>query len=155
MAPVSNASNRSLSSSPSTIVPQVNAINNQQQQLLTRSNGTAGQNYTFASISPVVTSDKPMHLGYHGDITDNGSTGKSTTKSDRDHSSSTSKDKTSHDTKLSSSSTSDSSSKDNDSSDIKKAKTASDSDEHKHKNTKEKSSNEKGDSLEGILKEVL
>jgi hypothetical protein len=120
---------------------------------VTRSNGTAGQNYTFASISPVVTSDKPMHLGYHGDITDNGSTGKSTTKSDRDHSSSTSKDKTSHDTKLSSSSTSDSSSKGNDSSDIKK--TASYSDEHKRKKTKEKTSNEKGDSLEGILKEVL
>ena len=57
----------------------------------------------------MVTSDKPMHLGYHGDITDNGSTGKSITKSDRDHSSSTSKDKTSHDTKLSSSSTSDNS----------------------------------------------
>jgi hypothetical protein len=154
MAPVSNASNRLLSLSPSTIASQVNAINNQQQQLLTRSNGTAGQNYTFASISPVVTSDKPL-IRYHGDITDNGSTGKSTTKSDRDRSSSTSKDKTSHDTKSSSSSTSDSSSKDNDSSDIKKTKTASDSDEHKHKNTKEKNSNEKGDSLEGILKEVL
>jgi hypothetical protein len=65
-APVRNVSNKSLSSPP-TIAPQVSAINKQQQQqLLTVSNGTAGQNYTFASSSPVVASDKLMYLGYHG-----------------------------------------------------------------------------------------
>jgi hypothetical protein len=29
-------------------------------------NGTAGQNYTFAATSPVVSSDKLLYLGYHG-----------------------------------------------------------------------------------------
>ena len=90
-APVSNIRNKSLlSSSQSTITPQVNAINKQQQQqqqqqrLLTISNGTAGQNYTFASTSPVVGSGKLMYLGFHGDS--GGSTEKTSTKSSSDHS---------------------------------------------------------------------
>jgi hypothetical protein len=77
IAPVSNASNRSLSSSP--IAPQVNAISQQQpppqpvtginitaRQNYTAINSTSGQNYTFAATSPVVASDKLLYLGYHG-----------------------------------------------------------------------------------------
>jgi hypothetical protein len=84
MAPVSNPNNRSLlSSSPSPIAPQVKAISQQQQQPQTQTqpviginstagqnytaiNGTTGQNYTFAATSPVVSSDKLLYLGYHG-----------------------------------------------------------------------------------------
>src|SRR5919197_5544180 len=82
VAPVSNVSNKLLSSS--SIAPQVkgasqeNAIN-QQQKLATVSNGTAGQNSILASPPPVVASDKLMYLGYHGDSTNNDLTGKSTT----------------------------------------------------------------------------
>jgi hypothetical protein len=87
VAPVSNVSNKSLSST-SAIAPQVkaapqeNAINQQQQQppLITVSNGTAIQNSTLASPPPpVVASDKLMYLGYPGDSsTNNDLTGKST-----------------------------------------------------------------------------
>jgi hypothetical protein len=87
VAPVSNVSNKSLSST-SAIAPQVkaapqeNAINQQQQQppLITVSNGTARQNSTLASPPPpVVASDKLMYLGYPGDSsTNNDLTGKST-----------------------------------------------------------------------------
>src|SRR5919197_385881 len=69
IAPVSNPSNKSLSmSSPSTIAPQVKAVNQQQQQQppIRGINSTAGQNYTFAATSPLVSSDKLLYLGYHG-----------------------------------------------------------------------------------------
>jgi hypothetical protein len=68
VAPVRNISNKSLSSSSSTIAPQVNAITKQQQQqqLLTVSNVTAGQNHTFAATSPAVTPGKLIYLGYQG-----------------------------------------------------------------------------------------
>ena len=141
VAPVSNVSNKS--SSIPTIAPQVNAINQQQKQqqqkLVTASNGTVGQNYTFASTSPVVASDKPMYPGYNGG-TDNGSTEKSTTstKSPSHHSS-----------------TNDNSSKDKDSSGTKHTKSTSDSGVHKHKNSKGKNSNESKDRIEGILKGFL
>ena len=84
-APVSNPSSRTLSSS-STIAPQVNTINKlhqqqlQQQQIVKTSNSTAGQNYTFASTSPAVASDKLLYLGYHAD--DSSSKGKSSSNSD-------------------------------------------------------------------------
>jgi hypothetical protein len=104
MAPVSNPSNRSLSlSSPSAIAPQVKAVNQQQQQPILGINSTAGQNYTFASSSPVVASDKLMYIGYQG----SSSTGDS----------SSSKDKSSSDTKASHGDSS--SSKDKSSSHIK------------------------------------
>jgi hypothetical protein len=71
VAPVRNVSNKSLSSSPSTIAPQVNAITKQQQQqqLLTVSNVTAGQNHTFAATSPAVTPGQLIYLGYQGSST--------------------------------------------------------------------------------------
>ena len=82
VAPVSNVSNKLLSSS--SIAPQVKGVSqenaiNQQQKLATVSNGTAGQNSILASPPPVVASDKLMYLGYHGDSTNNDLTGKSTT----------------------------------------------------------------------------
>jgi trimeric autotransporter adhesin len=75
IAPVSNPSNKSLSS-PSTITPQMNAINN----------------------------NKLMYLGYHGGSTDTSSAGKTgtSTKSDSNHSTnrdSSTKDKSISDTK--------------------------------------------------------
>jgi hypothetical protein len=73
-ATISLLSNTSLPSS--TIAPQISAVSQQQQSPLipiarvnstTRSNGTAGQNYTFAATSPVPsTSDQLIYLGYHG-----------------------------------------------------------------------------------------
>jgi trimeric autotransporter adhesin len=56
---------------PSTIAPQISAVNRQQQLPLfpiTRVNSTtAGQNHTFTAISPVAsTSDQLVYLGYHG-----------------------------------------------------------------------------------------
>jgi hypothetical protein len=65
MAPVSNPSNRSLSSSPSPIAPQVKTISQRQQPVI-GINSTAAQNYTFTPTSPVVASDKLLYLGYHG-----------------------------------------------------------------------------------------
>jgi hypothetical protein len=75
IASLSNPSKASLPSSA--IAPQIKAVN-QQQQLLplipitaingtARTNGTAGQNYTFAATSPVASSDRLLYLGYHGD----------------------------------------------------------------------------------------
>jgi hypothetical protein len=127
MTPISKSSNKSLSS-PSTIAPQANAIN-QQQQLVTISNGTAGQNYTFAAATPAVASGKLMYLGNHGGVSGSSS---NTTPTNPD-----------------------TSPKDKDSSDTKHTKSASDSDTHERKNTKEKNSDGWEDSLEGILKEVL
>jgi hypothetical protein len=72
IAPVSNASNKSLSSTSlsSAIAPQVKAINQQQQpparSPMTLINNTGRQNDTFAAVTPVVTSDKLIYLGYHG-----------------------------------------------------------------------------------------
>jgi hypothetical protein len=120
IAPVSNHSNRLLSSSPSPIAPQVKAISQQQQQQQQQQpqpvkaiNSTAGQNYTFAAISPVVASGKLLYLGYHG------SDGTPTTDGD-----SSSKDKvdtkpSAHSSSSSSSTSTHSSSKDKDSSDTK------------------------------------
>jgi trimeric autotransporter adhesin len=85
MAPVSNPTNRSLgsslSSSPSSIAPQVKAVNHLQQQQqrqqqtqikpinsTTASDATTSrQNYTLSTSTtpPSVTSDKTMYLGYH------------------------------------------------------------------------------------------
>jgi trimeric autotransporter adhesin len=64
---LSNPSNKL----PSTIAPQINAVNRQQQLPffpITRVNSTtAGQNHTFTAISPVAsTSDQLVYLGYHG-----------------------------------------------------------------------------------------
>jgi hypothetical protein len=114
MAPVSNPINRSLSTSPSNIAPQVNAISQQQQQQqqpVTGINSTAGQNYTLAATSPVVTSDKLLYLGYHGTTSPaHGSSG----PKDKSSSSDT-KPRTHHSTR----SISDSSPKDKHSSDTK------------------------------------
>jgi trimeric autotransporter adhesin len=62
---------------PSTIEPQNSAVGQQQKSPLipiarvnstTGSNGTAGQNYTFAATSPIPsTSDQLIYLGYNGD----------------------------------------------------------------------------------------
>jgi hypothetical protein len=73
---------------------------------MTISNGTAGQNYTFAATSPVIASGKLMYLGYHGISTgniDDSSTGKASTstKSDNNHSNGSSNDKKSSSTKSS------------------------------------------------------
>jgi trimeric autotransporter adhesin len=122
MAPVSNPSNRSLSlSSPSAIAPQVKVVNQQQPPPILGINSTAGQNYTFASSSPVVASDKLMYIGYQG----SSSTGDSSSSKDKSSSdtkashgdSSSSKDKSSSDTKASHGDSS--SSKDKSSSHIK------------------------------------
>jgi hypothetical protein len=94
IAPISNPGNKLLStSSSSAIAPQVNAINQQQQlqpqQLpLTISNSTAGQNYTFASNSPLVDPGKLIYIGYNDGSTgsiESGSTGKTSAKSDSHH----------------------------------------------------------------------
>lgn len=92
-ATIASLSNlRNAPSPSSTIVPQVSAVDQQQQSLhpitrvntTTGSNGMAGQNYTFTTTSPV--SDKLMYLGFHD-----------TTSSA--HSNSGSKDKGSQDSK--------------------------------------------------------
>jgi hypothetical protein len=83
--PVGNLGNKSLSSSStsSIIAPQVNAVKQQEQPPVTVSNGTGGQNSILPTISPVVTSDSLMYLGYHGDgSTANNLAGKSTTTID-------------------------------------------------------------------------
>ena len=71
----------SSSASPSSIAPQVKAINQQQAvppqppqpitpiNTTTAANDTAGQNYTFAaatSASPTAPPDQMLYLGYHG-----------------------------------------------------------------------------------------
>jgi hypothetical protein len=89
--PVGNLGNKSLLSSSSTssiIAPQVNAVKQQEQPPVTVSNGTGGQNSILPTISPVVTADSLMYLGYHGDgSTANNLAGKSTvgTKSPSNH----------------------------------------------------------------------
>jgi hypothetical protein len=94
----------SLTSSPSTIAPQVNAISkkHQQQEQLQPATGNvpAGRNFTFATSATAVTPDTLKYLGYHGSATaaDGGS-------------SSGSKDKHSSDTKSSSSGRNDDTSK--------------------------------------------
>jgi hypothetical protein len=99
IAPVSNASNKSLSSTSlsSAIAPQVKAINQQQQPpapaSMTLINSTAGQNDTFAAVPPVVTSDKLMYLGYHGvDSQPNNKSSSDTKQSSIHRSSSTASD---------------------------------------------------------------
>jgi hypothetical protein len=74
IAPIRNGINKpSLSSSPSTIAPQVNAVKNkhqQQEQLQSTANNiVAGRNYTFATTSPSVTPETPNYLGYQGSAT--------------------------------------------------------------------------------------
>ena len=139
LAQVKNVSNKSLlSSSESSIAPQVSTMNKkqqQQQQLLpTVGNVTAGQNHTFAATSTPVIPGKLTYLGYKG----SSATG--------DHVS-TSKDKHSSDTKPSraedSTSTS-STSKDKHSSHIK----SSDQNEDSSKS----SSTIKNDILSAIMK---
>ena len=111
VAPVSNLSNRSSSSSssssssPLTIVPQVNTINNQQQQLPITSNSSAVQNYTFASTSSLPGPGKLVFLGFHANSTgstDSALTGKTST-SDGSHSSDNNHGSSSNDNKKSSS----------------------------------------------------
>jgi hypothetical protein len=51
------------------IAPQADSQlhdNQQQQQIVKTSDGTAGQNHTFAATSPVDGSGKLLYLGYHG-----------------------------------------------------------------------------------------
>ncbi len=124
IAPVSHPT----TNAPSTIAPQVNGINNQ-QQLLIASNSSAVQNYTFASTSPLPGSGKLMFLGFHANSassTDSALTGKTSTGdkshgSDSNHGSSSDNKKSSssdnnssshssHNSKSSSSSSSSSSS---------------------------------------------
>jgi len=83
----SSSSSASASASPSSIAPQVKAINQQQAappppqppqpitpiNTTTAANDTAGQNYAFAAAtatataaSPMATSDQMLYLGYHG-----------------------------------------------------------------------------------------
>ena len=138
LAPVKNVSNKSLlSSSESSIAPQVNTINKKQQQrqqlLPTVGDVTAGQNHTFAATS--TPPGKLTYLGYKG----------SSAISDPI---STSKDKHSSDTKPSraedSTSSSSSTSKDKHSSHIK----SSDQNEDSSKS----SSTIKNDILSAIMK---
>ena len=74
---IASLSNLNISSPSSAIAPQLKSVN-QQQQLLplipiaainrtAGTNGTTGQNYTFAATSPAATSDQLLYLGYHGD----------------------------------------------------------------------------------------
>jgi hypothetical protein len=131
---------------------QVNVINQQQQlqsqQLLTISNGTAGQNYTFASTSPLVGSGKLIYIGYNGSSTgstDSGSTGKA--KSDSDHSHGGSNDdKGSSDTKSKSSGHNNGSSsndKKSSSSNDKKSSSSNDKKSSSSNDKKSSSSNDK------------
>jgi hypothetical protein len=56
--------------SPSSIAPQIKAVNQQLPRTpsptTTPINGTAVQNDAFAGTPPMVTSGKVMYLGYHG-----------------------------------------------------------------------------------------
>jgi hypothetical protein len=97
VAPVRNVSNKSLLSSPSsTIAPQVNAIAKQQQQLLTVSNVTAGQNHTFAATYLPATPGKLMYLGYQGSSATSDSSSKDKHGSDTKPSHSDSSKSSSH-----------------------------------------------------------
>src|SRR5919202_1158932 len=111
IASLSNINNRpsllSSSSSPSTstIAPQATALRQQPPQPLIQAinttgiNDTAGQNYTFATISPTLASGKLMYLGYHGD---SGGSSRSSGQSTSHSSSSNDKSSSSSDSKPSS-----------------------------------------------------
>ncbi|HYY50411.1 MAG TPA: hypothetical protein VE643_06030 [Nitrososphaeraceae archaeon] len=70
IAPLSHPTSTSLSG----IAPQVEAVKQQRQPPLTLINSTAGinttagQNYTFAAISPAPTSGQVLYLGFHGTV---------------------------------------------------------------------------------------
>ena len=134
IAPVSNATGRTqFSSAGSTIAPQINGIkqpHQSQQQIIATGNDAPGQNYTFASTSPVIDSGKSMYLGYHGDTAHTAPIGKS----------STAKSGSIHSTSVDSSS---------------KHTTSTRDSTHTHDSTKSKKSHNSGDSLEGVLKGVL
>jgi len=114
IASLSNSDNTSSSllssSSPSTstIAPQATALRQQPQQPLiqvintTGINNTAGQNYTFATISPTLTSGKLMYLGYHGDSGGSSSSSRSSGQSTAHSTSSNGKSSSSSDSKPSS-----------------------------------------------------
>jgi hypothetical protein len=86
IAPLSH----STSASPSGIAPQVEVVKQQQRPPITLinnttgMNNTAGQNYTFAAISPAATSGQVLYLGYHGVVT-NPTQGNSGSKHDDNH----------------------------------------------------------------------
>jgi hypothetical protein len=157
IAGVSNPANKLLStSSSSAIAPQVNAINKQQQlqpqQLpLTISNSTAGQNYTFASNSPLVDPGKLIYIGYNDGSTgsiDSSLTGKTSTKSDSHHDNNNNHDGGgSKDKKSSSGSDNKSSGHKNDGGGSKDKKSSSGSDNKSsgHKNDDSKSSSQSKD----------
>jgi trimeric autotransporter adhesin len=168
ISPVGNPSNRSLSaaSSPlpsSSIAPQLNAINQQQQpQLLTTiSNGTTGQNYTFSSNSPLLGSGKLIYLGYNGGSTgtstDSSSSGKSTTdtKPGQDKGRSDNNKSSGHKNDGSSSHTSSSDKKsaghknDGSKSSSSSSKTTSKSNDHTHHDNNESNKGKKNGSSKG------
>ncbi len=70
IAPLSHPTSTSLAG----IAPQVEAVKQQRQPPLTLINSTAGinttagQNYTFAAISPAPTSGQVLYLGFHGTV---------------------------------------------------------------------------------------
>jgi hypothetical protein len=156
-APISNPGNKLLSTSSSSgIAPQIKAVNQQQQlqpqQLpLTISNSTAGQNYTFASNSPLVDPGKLIYIGYNDGGTssiDSGSTGKTSTKSDSHHDNNNNHDGGgSKDKKSSSHSDNKSSGHKNDGGGSKDKKSSSHSDNKSsgHKNDDSKSSSQSKD----------
>jgi hypothetical protein len=95
---------------PLGIAPQVKAVKQQQRPPITLINstaginGTAGQNYTFAAISPAATSGQVLYLGFHGTVAATNPThGNSGSKHDDNHDStrrvsdSSSKDKDTND----------------------------------------------------------
>jgi hypothetical protein len=130
-----------LSHPTSGIAPQVAAVKHQQQPPVTLINSTAGinntagQNYTFAAISPAATSGQVVYLGYHGAATNptHGNSGSKHDDSDNNNN---------HD---STRRVSDSSSKDDDgtSSAIKKKTSSTKSDEIDSTNAKSSSKDKK------------
>jgi hypothetical protein len=137
IAPVSHPT----TNAPSTIAPQVNGINNQ-QQLLIASNSSAVQNYTFASTSPLPGSGKLMFLGFHADSTsstDSALTGKTST-GDKSHGSDSNHGTSSDNKKSSSSDNKKSSSSDNKKSSSSDNKKSSSSDNKKSSSSDNKKS---------------
>ena len=115
IASLSNSDNTSSSSllsssspSTSTIAPQATALRQQPQQPLiqvintTGTNNTAGQNYTFATISPTLASGKLVYLGYHGDSGGSSSSSRSSGQSTAHSTNSNDKSSSSSDSKPSS-----------------------------------------------------
>ena len=92
----------SSSPSTSTIAPQATALRQQPSQPLIQAinttgiNDTAGQSYTFATISPTLASGKLMYLGYNGD---SGGSSRSSGQSTAHSSSSNDKSSSSSDSK--------------------------------------------------------